>query len=123
MSWLVEHDPKLAAVRVSLSGTVSIDDLRKVTEEASGLAQSTGSKRIMVDTSALTASLPVGDIFDMPRFYFELGVDRGNKVAVIMPATPELQRDVRFYETVCQNRGFDVTVFSSSDEAVAWFEK
>jgi hypothetical protein len=123
MPWVVEHDPKLAAVRIRLSGAVSIDDLRNMTEEASGVARSTGSERIMVDTSALTATVPISDIFDMPRFYSELGVDRGLKVAVIMPAIPELQKDVRFYETVCQNRGFDVTAFSTSDEAVAWFEK
>ena len=123
MPWAVDHDPKLAAVRLTLSGTVSIDELRKMTEEASAVARNTGSARILVDTSVLAATIPLTDIIDLARFYSESGVDRRFRVAVIMPAIPELHEDMRFYETVCRNRGFDVTAFSTRDEAMAWLEE
>ena len=41
-------------------------------------------------------------------------------VAVLLPASAREREAVEFYETACRNRGWDVSAFATSREAVAW---
>lgn len=61
------------------------------------------------------------DLLNLPaRQYVEESMSRRIRVAVVSPRMPEAQEKVRFYETVCLNRGWKVRLFKSRDDAIEW---
>ena len=57
------------------------------------------------------------EAYDRPKVYEQLGIGHGVKMAIV---SREKQHELKFYETVCVNRGWNVRVFRDYDQAVAW---
>ncbi len=74
--------------------------------------------RILVDATALTALIPVLQLYEIGTYMAKQIEGRYIRAAVI--ANPEQIYPDRFFETVARNRGMDLRVFTSSVEAQAW---
>jgi hypothetical protein len=60
------------------------------------------------------------DIWALADFLAKLPAGTFEREALLLPAAVAAVEDIRFYETTCRNRGLDVRVFSTRDEALAW---
>jgi hypothetical protein len=120
MPWLVEHDPNLGAVRITVHDSLSIVDAKKMSQHALSIARDQATFRILADLTALTSTPHLVDIFAMPTHYHDSGVDGRYRTAVVLPADEALHEDARFHETVCRNRGLEVRVFATVEEATRW---
>ena len=61
------------------------------------------------------------DLLELPRQqYFDEGVSHQARVAFVLPKVPALRKYSEFYKTACANRGWEVHLFETRDEAVDW---
>jgi hypothetical protein len=58
------------------------------------------------------------DIFDRPKILSLIGAVLKIKIAEVIK--PEHREHFRFFETVCVNRGYRISVFEDRDSAIAW---
>jgi hypothetical protein len=107
-------------VRIRLTGPQTIADYRKQTEEALKLARSRNVELFLVDDQNARNTASALELFAMPAMYEELGAPRSAKVAIVMQHNSPSAADIRFYETVCVNRGFNVKIFAAERAALAW---
>jgi hypothetical protein len=107
-------------VRVRLTGPQTLADYRKQTEDALQLAKSKKVALFMVVDQQARNTASVLELFAMPAMYVELGAPRSAKAAIVMPHNSPSAADIRFYETVCVNRGFNVKIFATERPAMEW---
>jgi hypothetical protein len=58
------------------------------------------------------------DIYNRPKVFQIIGAILGIKIAEIIK--PEHVGHFRFFETVCINQGYQFSIFSDKDKALAW---
>jgi len=58
------------------------------------------------------------EIYDRPTVFKLIGILLSIKIAEIIK--PEHWEHFRFFETVCRNRGYQLSVFEDKDKALAW---
>lgn len=117
----VEYNPGLRIVQVKYVGRVTGDEFRKTTIEVLDLAKANNTNLFLIDDSELENVASIFDLYELPKLYRELGADGDSKAALIMPSVDTAAaEDVRFYETVCLNRGWQVKAFSERQEAINW---
>ena len=121
MAWTHEYNSTLRLVEVVFTGDTTGRDLHEATTKAISLSKERGITRFLVDAAELKLSAPLIDIIDLPdKQYVEEGLDRRSRVALITPISPRGKEAAQFYETVCYNRGWQVQLFTTRDEAMAW---
>jgi hypothetical protein len=109
----------LGIIQVDSYGEVTEGDLLASMEEVLAIHKARGFSRVFVDASKET-SLP--STLPLHQFGSVLSEDATVlKFAVVVSAT--VREDLRFLETVTQNRGMEVRMFNSRDEALAWLKQ
>ena len=58
------------------------------------------------------------NVYHRPKVFRLIGVIFGIKIAEIIK--PEHVEHFKFFETVCRNLGYQLSVFQDKDEALAW---
>jgi hypothetical protein len=107
-------------VRLRLTGPQTLADYRQQTEEALQLARSKKVALFLVEDQQAWNTASVLELFALPAMYEELGAPRSGKVAIVMPRDSPSAADIRFYETVCVNRGYNVKIFATEQAAMEW---
>ena len=123
MPWTARCDPPLPdTVTVVFSGAVSGAELREATTAAVALGREHRVTRYFVDATGVVHWPRETDFFFLPAaLYDELGLDRRDvRAAIVVSASDDLRQIARFYETACLNRGWQVKIFETSDDAIAW---
>ena len=121
MSWHVNYDEDTRNVRITFDGPTTGQDLRDATSEAILTGKNHGTRAFLVDSRTIRLHASVFALLALPdKQYTAEGADRHSLVAVLMPSDPKEQEGMRFYETVCVNRGWQARCFWSPDEALAW---
>ena len=94
-------------------------DLMKSLESVLQIVRDQGLKKVIVDTTH-QASLPS----TAALYYFASELSKqakGLRHAIV--AAGQLSEEMKFIETVGQNRGVSIHLFSSRDEALAWLNR
>jgi hypothetical protein len=121
MAWRVDVDERTAVVRVIFDGAIGAGDLRDASLAAINAAKARGALRYFVDAEQALFDVSAFTILSLPdKQYIEEHVDRRSRIAVLLPVSPKARDDVRFYETVCLNRGWTVRCFSTPSGAADW---
>jgi hypothetical protein len=123
MAWTASCPPDdPALVAVVFSGAITGAQLREATVAAAALGQKQGVMRYLVDATGVFSLPRELEFFVLPaRMYDELGLERHElRVAVVVPPAGDPQELVKFYETACVNRGWQVKVFDAREPAIAW---
>ena len=121
MPWTYKQDPTLQIVEVAYLGSTTARDLKESASELIALEKEKGINRFLIYTSAMEFAASLADVYNLPsKQYLEEGADRSGCVALILPTSPKEKEAVQFYETVCQNRGWNVQAFSERQEAIDW---
>ncbi|MBU8922073.1 MAG: hypothetical protein KOO63_09670 [Bacteroidales bacterium] len=106
----------LQIIQVDSYGDVNAEDLKKSLETVFKIRQEQGLTRVLVDATRETSLPSTPRVFEFGSQLAELL--RGMKFA--LATSPETDRDLRFLVTVAINRGAQVSVFDSVDDALVW---
>ena len=121
MPYAVKHDPVLNIVEVTFTGSVTGTDLRETTTECSTLQKQTGVTRFLVDGNQWDVVASFVDIYDLPaEQYLNEEVYRESRIAVVLPTSERSLYAAQFYETACQNRGWNAKVCPDRQSALDW---
>ena len=116
MEWTFHYHAEPNYLEVIISGDISPDELNRMAVERWQELRKHDCNKILFDFTRITNSLKTLDIYSRPEQSEKVGVMRTNhSVAVV----PEIYiNDFRFLETVYQNRGFDLNVFTDRQDAI-----
>ena len=109
------EDKDIVLVRTVGSNEFSTE-IDTVNEVASNLKKH-NCNRLLFDFRASNLIANTMDIFDRPEIYGSLGIERSIKSAIVVK---ELNANMRFYETVCQNRSWNFKIFDDYDASIDW---
>lgn len=124
MPYICKHEPTLQIVEVEYAGSITARDLRDSTSKCITLEKEKGIDKFLFDTTRMQFDATLFDIFDLPtKQYIKEGADRSARVAVIHSNTDKEKKAVRFYETTCRNRGWQVGAFSDRQNAMDWLTR
>ena len=120
MPWSVEYDSELGIIHSIYAGRITADDFKEGTIKAIALAKKFKTYLLLIDDSKLDSAVSTNEIYEMPRFYDEVNATRRSRMALILPTSGQIREDVKFYETVCRNRGWAVKAFNKRRNAIDW---
>lgn len=119
MKWKFSHNTADNILTVKTEGILDIDSANAMRNEGAELIKQHGYLRCLLDhTNVEGITYSTLDIYLMPKRYAELNIPHNFRMAVVV--TDKLITDLRFYETVCRNNGYSVSVFFNYEEALAW---
>lgn len=123
MSYTIEYNRMLQIVEFVCAGRYTAQELRESTSKAIALGKEHGDADALVDASKAELAVSIVELFNLPAHqYVDEDMNRKIRVAVVPPASPKDQEDVRFYETACVNRGWRVRLFPNRDGAIQWLK-
>jgi hypothetical protein len=96
-------------------------DFMKQALEALEVSQRKKCDKFLVDCTSMTVQSRTMDIYATSAYYAEIGAPRKNQIALVAPTGTKTEEDLRFYETVCINRGWQVKMFADKESAMQWF--
>ncbi|HPQ41125.1 MAG TPA: hypothetical protein PLV45_12200 [bacterium] len=118
MPFSVMRDDELEAVVVELTGKLSLQLVHDAAVVVARICRETGYRRIMNDSSnADPGGLSIVDIYNSPETLEKSGISRTTRRALVVSKDFP---DARFLENVTCNRGHNLRVFFTIDDARAW---
>jgi hypothetical protein len=121
MTWGIKENPGTARTELVYSGCLTKHDIEATATKALALAVQAGSGRFLKDLGKVeTLDLTTIDIYNLPERWRSLKANRGNREAILAPDSSAIMNDILFYETACQNRGWQVKIFSQRQDAIEW---
>jgi hypothetical protein len=123
MTWNAAYEPEIKTVLAQFCGLIPAETLREEVLATIELARQNDATRFLVDCSELEGSHSIIDLYGLIQLLDSSGWERVIREAIVLPQLSAPANDVLFWETSCRNRGYDVRVFKTMDEARAWIEK
>ena len=116
----VKYNSKLQIIEIMHAGTLSVRNIEKTTSEAMALHKELGVNAVLIDTSNLKSVESLTSLYELPQQYDEGGASRAVRIALVMPETSAATEAMKFYDNVCNNRGWEVRPFEKLGEAIEW---
>jgi hypothetical protein len=108
----------MGIILVTCRGEVTRNDLDKDRQAISRINREMGIDRVLVDATAAVKAPSELPLYEHGRSLAENGIPRSIRYAILV--SRDVEEDVRFLETTSRNRGVDMRVFKSRDEALSW---
>ena len=119
MSYTIEYDSAENMIFTSIGGKIDILDLKRIAGDILSSARQENCFYILTDVRNADLKVSVMEIFSHPENLSKMANEQGlniQKFKRVLVAAGE-QEILRFYETVCRNRGHDVTLFHDIEDA------
>lgn len=121
MEWQMSYDEAEHIIFIETSGVLDIDSATIMRNEGSMLIKKHHCMRCLLDHSNLSGdALATLDIYNLPKRYAELGIPHQFRMALVVPE--RFATNLKFYETVCRNNGYQASVFFDRPSALAWLK-
>lgn len=75
---------------------------------------------VLTDLREITLTPSILNVYDMINMFEKMGIDKNTSEALIMPENKFAADNIKFYETACQNKGYNVKIFYTKEEALKW---
>ncbi len=122
MKWQMTYNETENTVIIKTSGVLETASATTMRNEGWEFIKQHGCLRCLLDHSDLEGYLlQTLDIYNIPKIYKEIGIPHSFRMAVIVPKI--LMKDLYFYETVCRNNGYFVSLFFEQEDAWNWLKK
>jgi hypothetical protein len=121
MAWTLEFDAQRGVICLAFAGTVSAEEVRDSSKAVIAEIAARRTRRILTDFTGVTLlAVSTTEVYKLPDAYRTLGLAGPFREAVVTSADPAVRDTVRFYETVCLNRGSTVRTFDDRAQALDW---
>jgi hypothetical protein len=122
MEWEISIHHEEKYIEVSTSGVADKEGSLKMAKVIKETMQQLRITRVLIDHRNIErVSGEIIEIYDRPKLLRLVGVILGVKIAEIIK--PDHIRHFRFFETVCINQGFRISIFQEKSPALAWLLK
>jgi hypothetical protein len=123
MPWQTTLAENRTLIEITYSGVITPQDLQDALQAAIKLCnESEAAPRILADCRGMTGGHSVVDLYYLIALYEKEKVPHTMKEAILLPALPATLEDVKFYETASLNKGYNVRLFETHDDALAWLQ-
>ena len=121
MKWVIDYLSQQAVLRVTTSGAMGPADHRAFIVEALAIGKMHGATRFLVDHREMTTSLSIEQVFDLPTVIAGLGVERGQRAAIVYREDSASRDDFFFYDARNISMGIrNVRLFTDPQNALEW---
>ena len=121
MPWTYTVNRELNIVEVIYAGITSAQDLQESTSAFISMEKEKSINRFLIDTSKMELTASLTDVYNLPdKQYVEEQAQRSGRVALVLSASTREREAVKFYETTCKNRGWNVQAFTQRRDALNW---
>ena len=119
MPWTLTLHADAGYIETVYAGQLTPAELNASVQENLRVARHENLYRFLSDCSTLQGGHSILDLYAVTD---QLDALRGvsAREALLMPQLEAMQKDVRFWEDACVNRGFAVRVFRAREHALAW---
>jgi hypothetical protein len=108
-------------IEVRSFGEVSADDWQKSVDVVMELVRYRGLTKILVDSLDLVSLPKTWTLYEFGNLLASINFPPSVRIAATIQGP--LRDDLKFVETVATNRGRQLKVFGSIDEAIAWLNE
>lgn len=120
MPYTIKYLEDKGIVVIQNIGRISPEDFEKQSIEALELGRKKNTSLYLADSTQVAGGTTTIELLDFPDMYERIGVSKTIKLAIVIPENSIAQKNIKFLETVCLNRGWQVRIFEKNDEAVGW---
>jgi hypothetical protein len=119
MDWnIVLHDQD-GYIEVVTGGVADAEGTVGMTQAIAQTMRSHRVTKALIDHRGVTDVIGgVSGTYNRPKLFRLLGVVLGIKIAEVI--RPEHAEHFKFFELVCVNQGYNLSVFQDKDKALAW---
>jgi hypothetical protein len=123
MSFKVNFNSEHGIVESIFTGNVAVDDLLSEERDCIALSVKNNANKFLCDASNAIFNMSIVHSFKLEEMYDKEKLSRTSKIAIIEPSSQDSKDFVRFYETICFNRGWNVMIFSNRQSALKWLHE
>jgi hypothetical protein len=122
MAWKVEVDSEKGFIHTVYSGVVTKDDILDSMAETVKMLSGKGPQKFFTEWIDAISTLSTTEIFAIPSEWEDSKMNKGSVLALVVQKDDRSQKDAKFYENICVNRGWRVRVFTQRNDAIQWLE-
>ncbi len=122
MSYTIEYLEKDGIILITNIGEFTHKDFMKQASEALEVSHRKNCKKLLVDCTSMILSSNLMNIYNTSDYYEEINAPRENKIALVVTPGSAIEKDMRFYETVCINTGWQAKMFGDEESAMQWLQ-
>jgi len=122
MEWEIDINDEHKYIEVITSGIADKDGSLNMAKAISHTMKTNRITKALIDhrnVASVTGS--VTDIYNRPKLLRIIGAILRIKIAEIIK--PEHLEHFKFFETVCINRGYQISIFQDKEKALSWLLK
>jgi len=123
MPWTVEFDVIGRLVVVTGYGEMSDTDAGAQAANAISFLRENQSNHILIDYREAQSEVSLPRLYWLPDYFSELGAPWNLRLAVVLPRSRYRVETYQFFELVCKNAGYHVSLFETKEAAQAWLEE
>ena len=119
MEWDIVINEEHQYCEVITRGVADKDSSLNMVKSIINEMKSKNIKKVLIDHRNLERVVgSIMEIYERPKLIKDSGADLGVKIALIIK--PEHLEHFRFFETVCINQGFLISIFQDKEKAMSW---
>jgi hypothetical protein len=107
-------------VRLVLTGDVTLEQIRKASEDCWRLANREGLKRFLTEFKDVNLDLSTTDLLNIHKHYEKIGISKDIRSAIVVPDNIKIAEDAMIHEFVAGASAWQVKVFYGRSEALDW---
>lgn len=107
-------------IEVTYSGAISESDYKQAIIDFVKFNSEKKCLLVLTDLRDMIVTPSILNVYDSINMFEKMGIDKKTSEALIMPENKFAADNIKFYETACQNRGYNVKIFYNKEDAVKW---
>jgi hypothetical protein len=120
IEWSLSYESDKDIVYAEVTGLCKPTNTLPMLEALIAKAERHGCLKWLVDIRQAARDYRTIDWYRRPEVYGSLNISLAVRAGVVFP---EVGPQERFFENVCRNKGFNLSVFCSVDDALAWLTR
>lgn len=120
MPWHIQYHDDPGVVETFYTGAVTAQDLNGAYLATAKALTEHRCLHMLANCSELTVPPSFFDLADLVGTIIGDTVPFTFREAVVLPEKERSRLSVRFFETISRNRGLNVRIFATRDDALAW---
>jgi hypothetical protein len=122
MDWTIDYLKKNGIVLAKISGIVTWDGNKKMSEEVFSFARSKNAHRFLLEHPKFEHELSLLQIDDLPKLLKEFGLGTEDKLAVLVNPSSPHSKVLKFLEDVSRLALLRVRHFTDFARAIGWLK-
>ncbi|MBA4394757.1 MAG: hypothetical protein C0407_14500, partial [Desulfobacca sp.] len=119
MEWKIVINDEYKYIKVITSGIADKDGSLNMAKAITHIMKTNRITKVLIDhRNVVSVTGSVTDIYNRPKLFKIIGVILRIRIAEIIK--PEHLEHFKFFETVCVNRGFQISIFQDKEKALSW---